>query len=74
MESTAGSGPNCGNIARTDTQAAQLREEAARLGRQAELMPPPAAERLTAHAATLTAHADRHHAERQTLKEIHGPR
>ncbi|WP_375424190.1 hypothetical protein [uncultured Friedmanniella sp.] len=66
--------PTCGNVARTDSQATQLRDEAGRLGHQAELMPKPAADRLTAHADTLTTHADRHDAERQTLEDFDGPR
>ena len=66
--------PTCGNVARTDSQATQLRDEANRLRRQAELMPKPAADRLTGHADNLTAQADRHDADRQTLKETRGPR
>lgn len=66
--------PTCGNVARTDGQAIQLRHEADRLRRQAELMPKPAADRLTGLADNLTAQADRHDADRQTLKETRGPR
>lgn len=62
--------PTCGNIARTDSQANEMRTEASQ--RQAESMPGPAADRLTAHATAMLTRADRHEAERQTLEAFHG--
>jgi hypothetical protein len=62
--------PSCGNIARTDRQASAMRAEAARLTRQADLMPGPAADRLTAHAAALLTRTDRHDAQRKPFKDF----
>jgi len=52
--------PGCGNIARTDQQAAQLRERALALETQAAHLPQPVAGRLRATAARLRDHAARH--------------
>ncbi|MEE1821644.1 hypothetical protein PUR61_05465 [Streptomyces sp. BE20] len=61
--------PACGNIARTDHHAEQLRDRAQALLRRATHLPGPLANRLTANAERLTALAKRHHAERRTLTE-----
>ncbi len=59
--------PGCGNIARTDQQAAQLRERAARLENQAASVPQPVSDRLRASAASLREQADKHDRTRITL-------
>jgi hypothetical protein len=61
--------PGCGNIARTDHQALQLRERAAHLTEQAHVMPQPAAERLLDFAAGLVGRAD-HHDRTRTCDEV----
>lgn len=58
--------PGCGNIARTDQQAARLRERAAALETQAAHVPRPVGDRLRATAARLRGHADTHDRERIT--------
>lgn len=60
--------PNCANVARTDTHAAGLRGQAARLRTQAAspLAPEPVADRLRERAAALDALADRHDSDRIT--------
>jgi hypothetical protein len=52
--------PGCGNIARTDQQAAQLRERALALETQAAHLPQPAADRLRSTAARLRDQAAKH--------------
>ena len=52
--------PGCGNIARTDQQAAQLRDRADHLESQAASMPRPIGDRLRASAARLREQADNH--------------
>jgi hypothetical protein len=59
--------PGCGNIARTDQQAAQLRERATRLESQAASVPQPVGDRLRASAARLREQADKHDRTRITL-------
>jgi hypothetical protein len=61
--------PGCGNIARTDAQAAQLRERALTLESQAEHVPQPVGDRLRASAARLRALADKHDRTRITAGE-----
>jgi integrase len=56
--------PGCGNIARTDQQAAQLRERAAVLERQAAHVPEPVGDRMRASAARLREQADKHYRTR----------
>ncbi|HUZ25273.1 MAG TPA: hypothetical protein VMV07_16075 [Streptosporangiaceae bacterium] len=58
--------PGCGNIARTDTQAAQLRERADALETQAQHVPQPVGDRLRAAAAKLREQADKHDRTRIT--------
>jgi hypothetical protein len=58
--------PRCGNIARTDQQAAQLRERAAALETQAKHVPQPIGDRLKATAARLRELADKHDRTRIT--------
>jgi hypothetical protein len=52
--------PGCGNIARTDAQAAQLRERAAALETQARHVPQPVGDRLRSAAAKLREQAGKH--------------
>ncbi len=52
--------PGCGNIARTDQQAAQLRERVLVLESQAEHVPQPVGDRLRVSAGRLRALADKH--------------
>jgi hypothetical protein len=59
--------PGCGNISRTDAQAAQLRERAAALETQAVHVPQPVGDRLRASAARLRGYADNHDRTRITL-------
>jgi hypothetical protein len=61
--------PGCGNIARTDQQAAQLRERALALESQAVHVPQPVGDRLRASAARLRALADEHDRARITAGE-----
>ena len=56
--------PGCGNITRTDQQAAQLRERAAVLERQAAHVPEPVGDRMRASAARLREQADKHYRTR----------
>jgi integrase len=58
--------PGCGNVARTDRQAAQLRERALALESQAVHVPQPVGDRLRASAARLRALADKHDRTRIT--------
>jgi hypothetical protein len=58
--------PRCGNIARTDQQAAQLRDRALALESQAAHVPQPVGDRLKASAARLREHADKHDRTRIT--------
>jgi hypothetical protein len=58
--------PGCGNIARTDAQAAQLRERAAALETQAGHVPQPVGDRLRATAAKLREQAGKHDRDRIT--------
>ncbi len=60
--------PGCGNIARTDAQAAQLRERAAALETQAAHVPQPVGDRLRASADRLRGYADKHDRTRITLE------
>jgi hypothetical protein len=59
--------PGCGNAARTDQQAAQLRDRADHLESQAASMPQPIGDRLRASAARLREQADNHDRTRITL-------
>ena len=59
--------PGCGNIARTDQQAAQLRDRATALETQAGHVPQPVGDRLRAKAAWLRDQADKHHRTRITI-------
>jgi integrase len=59
--------PRCGNVARTDQQAAQLRERARAFEAQVALVPQPVGDRLRATAARLREHADKHDRTRITL-------
>jgi hypothetical protein len=61
--------PGCGNIARTDAQAAQLRERALALESQAGHVPQPVGDRLRASAARLRALAGKHDRTRITPGE-----
>jgi hypothetical protein len=58
--------PGCGNIARTDAQAAHLRERAAALEAQAQHVPRPVGDRLRATAANLREQAGKHDRTRIT--------
>ena len=58
--------PGCGNAARTDQHAAQLRARADQLDQQAAHAPPPIGDRLRANAAKLRHYADTHDATRIT--------
>jgi hypothetical protein len=58
--------PGCGNIARTDQQAAQLRDRALALESQAAHVPQPVGDRLRASAARLREQADKHDRTRIT--------
>jgi hypothetical protein len=60
--------PRCANICRTDTHAADLRERADALHRQAAHAPGPVAERLGARATRLRHLADHHDETRITLE------
>jgi integrase len=64
--------PGCGNIARTDQQAAQLRERAAALEIQAGHVPQPVGDRLRATAAKLREQADKHERVRITAGRAEG--
>ena len=59
--------PGCGNIARTDQQAAQLRDRAHVLENQAAHAPQPVGDRLRATAARLRDQADKHDRTRITV-------
>ena len=59
--------PGCGNIARTDQQAAQLRDRATALETQAGHVPQPVGDRLRAKAAWLRDQADKHDRTRITI-------
>jgi integrase len=61
--------PGCGNIARTDQQAAQLRERALVLDNQAKHVPQPVGDRLRASAARLRDQADKHDRTRITIRK-----
>jgi hypothetical protein len=52
--------PGCGNIARTDQQAAQLRDRANAMEARAALVPQPVGDRLRATAARFRDQADKH--------------
>jgi hypothetical protein len=58
--------PGCGNIARTDQQAARLRDRATALETQAGHVPQPVGDRLRATATGLREQADRHDRTRIT--------
>jgi hypothetical protein len=58
--------PGCGNIARTDQQAAQLRDRAVVLETQAAHAPQPVGDRLRATAVRLREHAGKHDRTRIT--------
>jgi hypothetical protein len=58
--------PGCGNIARTDRQAAQLRDRALAFEHQAAHVPQPVGDRLRATAARLRDQADKHDRTRIT--------
>jgi integrase len=60
--------PGCGNIARTDQQAAQLRERALALENQATHVPQPIGDRLRASAARLRDQAGKHDRTRITTE------
>jgi integrase len=64
--------PGCGNIARTDQQAAHLRERALILESQAARVPQPIGDRLRANAARLRGLADKHDRTRITAKNHAG--
>jgi hypothetical protein len=59
--------PGCGNIARTDQQAAQLRDRALAFENQAAHVPQPVGDRLRATAARLRDQADKHDRTRITI-------
>jgi hypothetical protein len=59
--------PGCGNIARTDQQAAQLRDRALAFENQAAHVPQPVGDRLRATAARLRDQADKHDRTRITV-------
>jgi hypothetical protein len=62
--------PGCGNIARTDQQATQLRERALALESQAAHVPQPVGDRLRATAARLRDQAGKHdHTRITTAKD-----
>ena len=61
--------PTCGNIARTDQHAAQLRGRADRLDQQAAHAPAPIGDRLSANAAKLRQYAESHDSTRITASE-----
>jgi hypothetical protein len=58
--------PGCGNIARTDQQAAQLRDRALALETQAAHVPQPVGDRLRATAVRLRDQAGKHDRTRIT--------
>jgi hypothetical protein len=60
--------PRCGNIARTDQQAAQLRERAALLERRARHVPKPIGDRMRVSAVRLGELADKHDRTRITTE------
>ena len=64
--------PGCGNIARTDAQAAQLRERADALETQAQHVPQPVGDRLRAAAAKLREQAGKHDRTRITPGRAEG--
>jgi hypothetical protein len=64
--------PGCGNIARTDQQATQLRERALALEDQAAHVPQPAGDRLRASAARLRDQAGKHDRTRITTAKDTG--
>ncbi len=64
--------PGCGNTARTDAQAAQLRERADALETQARHVPQPVGDRLRAAAAKLREQAGNHHRTRITPGRAEG--
>jgi len=59
--------PRCGNIARTDEQAAQLRDRAVAIEIQAGHVPQPIGDRLRASATRLRELADKHDRTRITI-------
>jgi hypothetical protein len=61
--------PTCGNIARTDEHAAQLRVRAHHLDQQASHAPAPIGDRLRVNAAKLRHYADTHDSTRITAGE-----
>ena len=61
--------PGCGNIARTDEHAAQLRARADQLDQHAAHTPEPIGDRLRANAAKLRHYADTHDATRITAND-----
>jgi hypothetical protein len=61
--------PTCGNIARTDEHAAQLRVRADLLDQQATHAPAPIGDRLRANAAKLRQHAQTHDSTRITADQ-----
>ena len=60
--------PGCGNIARTDQQAAQLRARALTFENRAAYVPQPVGDRLRATAARLREQADKHDRTRITTE------
>jgi hypothetical protein len=64
--------PGCGNIARTDAQAAQLRERADALETRAQHVPQPVGDRLRAAAAKLREQAGKHDRTRITPGRAEG--
>jgi hypothetical protein len=58
--------PGCGNIARTDEQAAKLRARALAFENRAAYVPQPVSDRLRATAARLRDQADKHDRTRIT--------
>jgi hypothetical protein len=62
--------PGCGNIARTDQQAAQLRERAHALEAQSGYVPQPIGDRMRLSAARLRELADKHDRTRITLNNL----
>ncbi|MFE7577110.1 integrase [Streptomyces sp. NPDC057521] len=61
--------PGCGNIARTDRHAAQLRDRADFLDKRAAFAPQPAGDRLRANAGKLRGVADAHDRSKISLTE-----
>lgn len=61
--------PGCGNMARTDEHAAQLRARADQLEQQAAHTPQPIGDRLRANAAKLRHYADTRDATRITADD-----